>query len=60
MIAFVIPNRGWNEDVSHFAVSVDMVESMTGLDFFKMLPDDKENELEAIADFQSWKKGTER
>ena len=60
MIAFVIPNRGWNEDVSHFAVSVDMVESMTGLDFFKMLPDDKENELEAIADFQSWKKGKER
>lgn len=55
MIAFIIPNRGWNEKISYFSVSVDIVEVLTGLDFFKMLPDAEEDELERKYDFPEWK-----
>lgn len=33
-IGFVIPNAGTNESLQHFALSIDEVEKITGLDFF--------------------------
>lgn len=47
MFAAVMPNRKIAEDISYFAVSVDSVEALTGLDFFADLPDELENRIEA-------------
>lgn len=54
-VAFVLPN----EAVSHFVmdrhkVSIDQLEEMTELDFFKLLPDDFEAELEKVSQNGSW------
>ena len=45
-IGFILPNIGSNESLKHFAVSIDSVEHITGIDFFPLLPDDQENEIE--------------
>ena len=47
MIAYVLPNEESKRPLNSFAVSVDKVEKMTGIDFFSQLPDDLERELEA-------------
>ena len=60
MIGFILENKGSSLSITNSVVTVDEVEKVTGLDFFKMLPDDKEDELEARADFISWKKGIEK
>jgi len=52
-IGFILPNEGSKAPLSMFAVSVDSVESVTGLDFFPNLPDEEEIELERNA--QKWK-----
>jgi endonuclease G len=54
-IAFLLPN----EPIDKFTqerrqVSLDKIEELTGLDFFKMLPDDLENKLEAQNQNGSW------
>ncbi|MBQ6351688.1 MAG: DNA/RNA non-specific endonuclease, partial [Lentisphaeria bacterium] len=46
MIAFLVPNRASRRPISSFAVTVDEVESNTGLDFFRNLEDELEAELE--------------
>lgn len=52
-IGLILPNEGSQQPLSTFAVSVDSVESMTGLDFFPNLPDDEEKEIEST--LQRWK-----
>lgn len=47
-VGFIFPNDDCNEPLESYSVSVDSVEAITGIDFFYQLPDDKENELEAI------------
>ena len=47
MIAYVLPNEESKRPLNSFAVSVDKVEKMTGIDFFSQLPDDLERVLEA-------------
>ena len=37
-----------------YAVSVDDVEKMTGMDFFAALPDEIENDIEAVVAFKDW------
>lgn len=54
-IAFVLPNKS----VQHFVmdrhmVSIDQLEEMTGLDFFKLLPDDFEAKLEGARQNGGW------
>ena len=54
-MAFVLPN----EPVEHFVmnrsmVSLDKLEEMTGLDFFRMLPNDLENKIESAEKTGSW------
>ena len=42
------------EPLSYFAVTVDEVENITGLDFFPLLPDDEEEKLESSLDTTLW------
>ena len=46
-IGFIMPNYKSKCRVESFAVSIDSVESLTGIDFFSDLPDSVEDELEA-------------
>jgi len=54
VIAFLIPNRGSDLSYSKFAVPVDKIEQLTGLDFFAVLPDNQENVLEKQVDLKNW------
>ncbi len=54
-IGFILPNAASSMPLSSFALSVDDVESKTGLDFFSKLPDDIENQLESQYDYAAWK-----
>lgn len=53
-IGFILPNQKSSQPLAFYAVSVDNVEALTGLDFFSNLPDDQEKDLEAAFDFSSW------
>jgi endonuclease G len=53
-IAFIIPNKGSTEQLSHYAVSIDSVEIVTGLDFFPLLPDEQEAKLEKTTCISCW------
>lgn len=53
-IAFVMPNELCKQAMVSYAVSVDAVEEMTGLDFFSNLDETLEKELEASFDFSKW------
>ena len=46
MMAFIFPNEKCDGALDDYAVTVDEVESRTGLDFFAPLPDSIENEME--------------
>lgn len=47
MVAYVVPHRSSRQPLSTFAVPVDSVERLTGIDFFPGLPDELESMLEA-------------
>ena len=47
MIALVLPNEGSQQPLQTFIVSVDYIESITGIDFFPELPDSIETRLES-------------
>ena len=53
-IGFVMPNAEISYPVESFAVSVDSVERLTGLDFFRALPDSLEARLEVKIDKAVW------
>ena len=58
-IGFVMPNhnekRGRkNRPLSEYAVSVDSIETLTGIDFFPALPDRIENEIESSYNLNAW------
>lgn len=53
-IGFVYPNMKCDGNMAAYAVSVDDVEKMTGLDFFSSLPDEIENDVEAVVSFKDW------
>ena len=54
MIAFLIPNEKSIKRLQEYVVSVDSVESLTGIDFFPELPDSIENLLERGKDLSAW------
>ena len=54
MIAFLVPHENSKRPLYEFVVSVDEIEKMTGIDFFPILPDAIENELEKSSDYKSW------
>lgn len=53
-IAFVIPNEASKLPLQHFAVSINEVEQITGLDFFPLLTDSVESKLESSFDINLW------
>ncbi len=50
MITFVLPNKKGTKSLEEYVVSVDYVESQTGIDFFPQMVDYIENILEAQSD----------
>ncbi len=55
MIGFLIPHKDLYEDLKDFAVPVDSIEKLTGIDFFPALPDSLENRLEAEKHPEQWR-----
>ena len=53
-IGFVFENKSSNKSLKHYAVSVDDVEALSGIDFFASLPDDMEEQLESVCNFNAW------
>jgi len=53
-IAFLVPHQESKEPLYTFVVSIDTIESLTGIDFFPELQDDLEDELEQISDYKNW------
>ncbi len=57
-LGFVLPNAGSKLPLTEFAVTIDSVERLTGIDFFPALPDKDENTLEANICLPCWKWNT--
>lgn len=53
-IGFLMPNAECKAPVETYAVSVDKVEQVTGLDLFPNLPDELENQVEAQRNPSLW------
>ncbi len=54
-IAFIIDNRLSTERLSAYAVSIDSLETMTGLDFFaSLMSEERQKLLEATFDLNKW------
>jgi endonuclease G len=53
-VGFVMPNQRGTQPVSQYAVTVDSVESLTGLNFFNALPLSIEQKAEASVDSTWW------
>ena len=53
-IGFIYPNMTSPGNMENYALTVDEVEEITGLDFFSSLPDEIENKVESIKSFTEW------
>jgi endonuclease G len=53
-IAFIFPNEGSVELVKSFTISIDELETMTGIDFFAKLPDSLEQKIEVNNNVDDW------
>jgi len=53
-IAFIIRSNVATGTPRAFAISVDELEQITGIDFFPALPNDLENKVESSKDFTHW------
>ena len=54
MIGFILPNEGSDRPLEGFAVTVDVVEKATGLDFFSALPKAVQERLESTITVSAW------
>lgn len=54
IIAFLLPHKNSIAPLYSFVVSVDDIESLTGIDFFSNLDDALEDRLEASSNYKSW------
>lgn len=53
-IAFIMPNDTCNEEVFEYAVTINKVEEMTGIDFFAGIPPEQQEQLENTFDVELW------
>ena len=53
-IGFILPNTEITYPLKSYAVPIDEVEQITGLDFFSLLEDELENRIEAGIDIRAW------
>lgn len=54
MLAFILPNRKINEPLTNYVVSVDSVESRTGITFFSELELHLQDSLKSNSDYSLW------
>jgi endonuclease G len=58
VLAFLFPHqRSAHGDIEDFLVTVDIIEALTGVDFFNELGDQTENWLEDQDTWEVWKRG---
>lgn len=60
MIAFLLPNKKGENALTHYVVSVDSIEALTGIDFFSQMDDTLEDQLEAGVSLSAWTISTTR
>lgn len=53
-IGFVLKNEASSASLKNFAVSIDSVEHLTGINFFPKLPDETEHKIEADTLISKW------
>ena len=53
-IGFVFENKAGHKKLGEYAMSIDSVEQITGLDFFHQLPDRIENKAESEYHNEVW------
>ena len=53
-LGFVFANKAGNKPLDTYAKSIDEVEKITGFDFFSILPDEIENEIEKNNSFDAF------
>jgi endonuclease G len=53
-IGFIMPNSGSKNDIESYAVTIDSVEKVTGIDFFHNLPEDDERLIEGHIKIDAW------
>lgn len=53
-IGFILPNASSNEPLQSFAIPIDSVEKITGIDFFHSLPNDQEEKIENTLCIACW------
>ncbi len=53
-IGFILPNKKCNDPLVDYAVTIDRVETVTGIDFFPKLPDSEEKKLESHINTSLW------
>jgi endonuclease G len=54
VIGFIFPHEKATKPLKDFAVPVDSVEKVTGIDFFPSLPDSEEHALESKVELNKW------
>ncbi len=54
-IAFIMPNQKGEVPILNYAVTIDKIEEITGIDFFPELPDKIEKKLESQLNVDMWK-----
>ncbi len=53
-IAFIMPNEKSSNALYAYAVTIDSVEAVTGIDFFPAIPDSIEEKLEGSTELSKW------
>jgi endonuclease G len=53
-IGFLMENKGADKSPESFAVPINSIEKITGLDFYPLLPDDMEEKLENKVNLRGW------
>jgi endonuclease G len=54
-LGFIFPNDGTHHALKNYMMSVDEVEDSTGFDFFPVLADSIEAEVESCSNLVDWK-----
>ncbi len=53
-IGFILPNKKCEDPLGDYAVPIDRVEEVTGIDFYPKLPDGEEDRIEGNIDLSLW------
>lgn len=59
-IAFLYPNDRAPGNMQNYALSIDALEEIIGIDLFSALPDSIENQIESTFNFKTWNRQTTR